>query len=413
MERVPRAALACEQNGECSTGFCADGPEGKVCAAPCDESCEPGWACSAQTGTGPDDFYFCIPAQPDLCHPCSSNEECGGEDGAGMCVSYGIAAGAFCGAHCSGDGDCPGGYVCDEVETIDGLTRTQCILVDEGICSCSEASESKSTPCVVSNAIGECPGERVCANGLLTECDGSLPAVEQCDQVDNDCDGIVDEDCDQDGVESYKDNCPEDFNPDQVDSDFDGLGDACDSDDDQDGTLDEEDCDPVNPDICLTCAETCDGLDNDCDGSVDEGICDDGNPCTIDQCSPAGECSFLPHDGACDDGNKCTLGENCSTGTCSGGAPTDCDDGEDCTEDICLATQGCVYNALTGPAMMATCASWGIIAPTVYANREQASHALMETLARSTTVISREIASTICSIRAMMGTRAPWTSAIR
>jgi hypothetical protein len=39
---------------------------------------------------------------------------------------------------------------------------------------------------------------------------------------------IVTFDVDQDGFENDEDNCPDTYNPDQVDSDFDGRGDACD-----------------------------------------------------------------------------------------------------------------------------------------------------------------------------------------
>jgi hypothetical protein len=49
---------------------------------------------------------------------------------------------------------------------------------------------------------------------------------------------------------SFADNCPGVFNPDQTDTDADGLGDLCDSDDDNDGILDVADNCPIvaNPD---------------------------------------------------------------------------------------------------------------------------------------------------------------------
>ncbi len=34
-------------------------------------------------------------------------------------------------------------------------------------------------------------------------------------------------DSDSDGVPDYMDNCPSDSNPEQTDSDYDGIGDAC------------------------------------------------------------------------------------------------------------------------------------------------------------------------------------------
>lgn len=54
---------------------------------------------------------------------------------------------------------------------------------------------------------------------------------------------VQDPDQDGDGIEGFTDNCPAVANPDQLDTDQDGLGDACDFDDDGDGI-----CDQVDPD---------------------------------------------------------------------------------------------------------------------------------------------------------------------
>jgi cysteine-rich repeat protein len=82
------------------------------------------------------------------------------------------------------------------------------------------------------------------------------------DGIDNDCDGLIDEWCpdtecpdtDNDGICNADDNCPTTYNPTQVDTDNDSIGDACDT-------------------WWPWCGEVeiCgDWIDNDCDGLIDE-----------------------------------------------------------------------------------------------------------------------------------------------
>lgn len=101
-------------------------------------------------------------------------------------------------------------------------------------------------------------------------------AAEQIDQIDNNCDAIIDNvvdgpDTDSDGIpDAAPDNCPNIANTDQLNSDNDAFGDLCDTDDDNDGSLDAQDCAPLDPAINPAAIEIVDQIDNNCDGVIDE-----------------------------------------------------------------------------------------------------------------------------------------------
>ncbi|HWP05947.1 MAG TPA: proprotein convertase P-domain-containing protein [Polyangiaceae bacterium] len=71
--------------------------------------------------------------------------------------------------------------------------------------------------------------------------------------------------------------------------------------------------------------------------------CNDGNPCTDDICLDLGNCVYRYNSAACDDGNACTSGDFCLAGTCSPGMTISCEDGNDCTLDNCDPKGGCMH----------------------------------------------------------------------
>jgi hypothetical protein len=125
-------------------------------------------------------------------------------------------------------------------------------------------------------------------DGIL-DSDDNCPTVKNPDQADSNGDGLGNVcDRDSDGVGDLEDNCPLNPNPDQADSDGDGIGDICDTcltplnaDQDHDGIddgcdlclrgpPDDEDGDGF-ADACDNCPGTANGVlaDNQADGDGD------------------------------------------------------------------------------------------------------------------------------------------------
>ena len=165
----------------------------------------------------------------------------------------------------------------------------------------------------VDNSVDNCPG---LSSSDTTDTDGD-GLGDACD-LDDDNDGLSDveegikgsdpllADSDEDTVNDAQDNCPAAANVDQLNTDFDNLGDACDTDDDNDGLSDTEELtlgsDPLlrdsDSDSIDDKADNCpvdpnlDQKDIDSDLSGDVCDSDDDNDTVVDT---ADNCPLIPN----------------------------------------------------------------------------------------------------------------------
>jgi uncharacterized protein (TIGR03382 family) len=184
---------------------------------------------------------------------------------------------------------------------------------------------------------------------LEGDCNDDDPTVyagaeELCDDKDNNCDGVIDEGCEEPVVD------PEDK--------------------DGDGYLDDVDCNDNNATSYPGAEELCDFEDNNCDGVVDEGCGDDPDPepsafeklCT--DTGGAYSCMATP----CADGEDCACADQCTCADgmawtddagCADSEIPECEDGyqwdgTECVEipvsqlELCESTGGTDYDAFPG-----------------------------------------------------------------
>lgn len=296
-------ADTCDATGLCVGGAPLDCDDLNVCTT---DSCAPATGCQYENNSEPcNDGIFC-----------NGTDTCSG----GSCsVNAGdpcAAAGVQCQITCDEVNDIcedPAGTPCD-----DGLFCNGSDTCNGGTCSAHAGD-----PCVAAGVQCQITCDEasdICLDPAGTSCDDSDACTtnDACDGVDGICVGGAAPDCN-------------DLNLCTADSCDSVLG-----------------C--VNDNVAVPCddGDACTVDDTCSSGSCAPGSprnCDDNNPCTVDTCDSLVGCLHTPTAGSCDDGDSCTLIDVCNdqTGECIGTELMVCEDNDDCTDNICDATQGCLY----------------------------------------------------------------------
>ena len=354
-----QCAPVCQENG-CGNdgcgGNCGDcGEWGYDCVkGECIPDCEL-WCEIPECGpAGQDGECYC--GDCDDCNPCTT-DICEPDATCGHLYNY--EEGCDDGSACTTDDHCLMGACAGSPVDCDDDNECTVDLCDPGTGQClHDAFASDGIGCddgVPCTSPDECQAG-VCKTQVKLCDDGSACTVDSCDETTGACqhaplpDGT---DCDDDLECSLNDLC---------------LAGRC---------MGERPSNQAVPPGCSCVTdEHCQDDDNVCNGKlycdIEDGLgvcvveptslnpCDDGVDCTDDLCTADFGCSNPVVHAVCADDVACTTDYCHPIGGCSNiGWGVNCDDGNECTSDMCNAPGGCSYTPLQNGTACGEVEGWG------------------------------------------------------
>ena len=328
-------ADACTESDHCVAGACVGAKlecnDNVLCT---DDSCDKASGCvfAPNTGTTCDDGNVCT--SDDACKEgvcvgggdctCTENADCAPFDDGNLCN----------GTLACVEGECvpaEGSEVVCNDTGVNPCVAVQCVP-DTGNCLSSPVNDGDEC-----NDKDACSANDVCAEGVcggtkLNCDDGKLCTDDACDAALGCTHTFNDAACEDGNSCTENDKCKQ-----GTCSGTPTVACGCESDADCAAFDDGNKCNGtlvcsdskclVDPSTVVSCA-----------------LATDATGCQIDQCIPeTGECGLaaVPDGKSCDDKDACTLNDSCQGGACTSDTDLECDDGNECTVDVCLTGTGC------------------------------------------------------------------------